>query len=67
VTRAFSSKAQRQKWTEMVDEGRVTQAQFDQREQLTGDTPLPERAKPRVRTVGPSRSADASKINDQRY
>ncbi len=67
MTRAFSSKAQKQKWKEMVDQGRVTQAQFDQRETLTGNTALPDRAAPRVRTVGPSRSADASKINDTRY
>lgn len=67
MSRPFSSIAQREKWQTMVEEGRVTQAQYDQRAALTGNTPLPERAAPRVRTVGPSRSADAAKFGDTRY
>lgn len=62
----FVSQAQRRKWEQLVNEGRVTQEQFDARELETDET-IPERAKPRKRTVGPSRSADAAKINDTRY
>lgn len=62
----FVSEAQRRKWTQLVSEGRVTQAQFDQRDEASPES-LPDRATPRRRTVGPSRSADAAKINDQRY
>ena len=67
MSHPFYSLAQKKKWQQFVHEGRVTQAQFDERDRLTGNTPLPERAAPRVRTVGPSRSADASKFNDRRY
>jgi hypothetical protein len=67
MSRPFVSEAQREKWQQLLDEGRVTQAQYDERDTLTGDTALPPRAAPRVRTVGPSRSADAAKLGDQRY
>lgn len=62
----FRSEAQRDKWKQLVSEGKVTQAQFDQRE---ADSPeaLPPRATPRKRTVGPSRSFDAAKIGQTRY
>lgn len=62
----FRSKAQRTKWEQLVRDGRVTQAQFDRRDEESDDS-LPDRATPRRRTVGPSRSADAAKINDERY
>lgn len=67
MSRPFVSVAQREKWEQLVKEGRLTQQQFDERAALTGTTPLPERASPRVRTVGPSRAADAAKLGDQRY
>jgi hypothetical protein len=62
----FVSEAQRIKWKQLVHEGKVTQAQYDARNEET-DTQIPVRAKPRVRTVGPSRSADAAKLNNTRY
>ena len=62
----FVSQAQRIKWQQLVHEGKVTQAQFDARNEETAKQ-IPVRAKPRVRTVGPSRSADAAKLNDTRY
>ena len=66
-TPAFKSEAQREKWKQLLNDGRVTQESFDARAAATGDTPLPPRAMPRRRTVGPSRGAEASKINDRRY
>lgn len=63
----FQSKAQREKWLQLKNEGHVSQAQFDQREADTDFTNLPERATPRVRTVGPSRSTDAAKLGNTRY
>jgi hypothetical protein len=63
----WKSEAQRTKWAQLVNEGRVTQEQFDVREKETGDESLPERTVPRKRTVGPSRSAAESKFNDRRY
>lgn len=67
MSRPFASEAQRRHWEQLVKEGKVSQAQFDDRAARTGGLPLPERAAPRVRTVGPSRSADAKKLGDQRY
>jgi hypothetical protein len=66
-TPRFRSKAQRRKWREFVAEGRVTQAQFDARDQGLGERGLPERTTPRPRTVGASRSADAAKLGHNRY
>lgn len=66
MSQPFKSEAQRKKWEQLVNEGRVTQEQFDSRASLSPPN-LPERAAPRKRTVGPSRSADAYKIGDQRY
>lgn len=63
----FVSTAQRTKWVQLLAEGRVTQAQFDTRDAASGDQSLPERASPRTRTVGPSRSPAESKLNDRRY
>lgn len=63
----WKSHAQRRKWEQLLNEGRVTQEQFDQRDDETGDAELPERAAPRKRTVGPSRSAAEAKFNDRRY
>jgi hypothetical protein len=63
----WKSEAQRTKWAQLVNEGRVTQEQFDAREQETGDEALPERATPRKRTVGPSRSAGEARFGDRRY
>lgn len=62
----FKSEAQRQKWKELLSEGRVSQEQFDQRE-LDTEPDIPERARPRNRTVGPSRSTDAAKVGKTRY
>lgn len=62
----FVSQAQRRKWEQLLHEGRVTQEQFDARAAETEDD-IPERAKARNRTVGPSRSADAYKVNDRKY
>lgn len=62
----FVSEAQRRHWQQLVAEGKVTQAQFDARAAETRG-PLPERASPRHRTVGPSRSTDAAKIRQTRY
>lgn len=64
---AWKSDAQRTKWRQLVNEGRVTQAQFDVREQETGDQSLPERTTPRTRTVGASRSAAEAKLGNRRY
>lgn len=63
----FRSEAQRRMWQQLVSEGKLTQEQFTAREAETGGVALPERAKPRRRTVGPSRAPDAAKINDTRY
>lgn len=63
----FKSQAQREKWRQLVDDGKITQEQFDRRAEETDDDALPERATPRRRTVGPSRSADAAKFGDTRY
>ena len=52
----FVSHAQRRKWEQLRDEGRVTSDQFAARESETPKN-LPERAKPRIRTVGASRAA----------
>jgi hypothetical protein len=62
----FVSQAQRKKWQQLVNDGRVTQEQYDVREKASPRS-LPVRATPRTRTVGPSRSADAAKLNDRRY
>jgi hypothetical protein len=67
VTRPFMSEAQRRKWQQLRDEGRVTSEQYDDRAARTGTTSLPERAAPRVRTVGPSRAPDAAKFGKTRY
>ncbi len=67
MSRPFSSNAQRAKWKTFVEEGRVTQDQFDERERLTAGRPLPDRAAPRVRTVGASRAVEAAKFGDSRY
>lgn len=64
--RGFVSEAQRRKWIQLLNEGRVTQAQFDARENAS-DESLPERATPRHRTVGPSRAPDAQKFGNTRY
>lgn len=63
----FKSQAQREKWKQLVDDGKISQEQFDRRAEETDDDTLPERAAPRRRTVGPSRSADAAKLGDARY
>jgi len=62
----FKSIAQKQKWGQLLSEGKVTQAQYDTRENETTG-PLPERAAPRRRTVGASRSADAAQFGKLRY
>ena len=67
MSRPFASEAQRRKWQQLRDEGRVSAEQYDERAELSGNQSLPERAAPRVRTVGPSRSADAAKLGKTRY
>lgn len=62
----FVSHAQRNHWKTLVTAGKVTQAQYDAREDATPDD-VPDRAAPRTRTVGPSRSFDAAKIGHTRY
>lgn len=62
----FVSIAQRRHWIQMVDEGKVTQDQFDARESETPQD-IPERATPRVHTRGASRSTDAAQIDKTRY
>jgi hypothetical protein len=54
----FASDAQRQKWRQLVDEGKITQEQFDAREAATGSMQLPSRARP-VKTTG-RRTTDAA-------
>jgi hypothetical protein len=66
MTRPFVSEAQRTKWKQLVDEGRVSQAQYDDRESRSQPA-LPPRASPRQRTVGPSRAPDAAKLGKGRY
>lgn len=63
----FVSRAQREKWQQMVDEGRISQDQYDARDHATGDVALPDRATPRRRTVGASRAPAEAKLNDRRY
>lgn len=67
MSKAFQSEAQRRKWEQLVNEGRVSQAQFDERAKETGDTQLPERAAPRKRTVGASRAPDAAQFGKTLY
>jgi len=62
----FKSKAQAAKWRQLLDEGKVTQEQFDLR-QLQTLPDIPERTSPRHRTVGPSRSTDAAQPGKTRY
>ncbi len=62
----FKSQAQREKWLQLVQDGKVTQEQFDARALDTPDD-IPERASPRVRTVGASRSTDAAQMGKTRY
>lgn len=64
--RGFVSVAQRTKWIQLLNEGRVTQEQFDARDKASDDS-LPSRAMPRHRTVGPSRAPDAQKFGKTRY
>lgn len=68
----FQSLAQGRKWQQLLDEGRVTQEQFDRRAQASQGLALPERATPRQRTVGASRAPAESKFatamkNSRRY
>lgn len=63
----FKSQAQRDKWVQLRAEGRVSQEAFDAREAESKGANLPVRATPRRRTVGPSRGAEAAKVNDRRY
>ena len=67
MSRPFASEAQRRKWQQLRNDGRVSDAQYAERERLSGDQRLPERAAPRVRTVGPSRAPDAAKFGKTRY
>lgn len=60
-TRPFASKAQREKWIQLLQEGRVTQEQFDARENASKGLELPDRATPRKPSVGASRGFDATK------
>lgn len=62
----FKSHAQRDHWKTLVTAGKVTQAQYDARDQAT-PADVPTRAAPRTRTVGPSRAPDAAKIGNTRY
>jgi hypothetical protein len=62
----FVSLAQRRKWEQLRDEGRVTVEQFQARE-LETPADVPERASPRTRTVGASRSTDAAQVGKTRY
>jgi len=62
----FVSLAQRRHWEQMVDEGKITQGQFDARAAETPDD-IPERATPRVHTRGASRSTDAAQVGKTRY
>lgn len=59
----FKSNAQRAKWQQLVNEGKVTQAQYDVRDQETGDVNLPERTVARKRTVGASRAPAQSQFD----
>jgi hypothetical protein len=59
----FKSEAHRNKWKQLVAEGKVTQAAYDVRDKETGDINLPERASPRKRTVGASRAPAQSQFD----
>ncbi len=63
----FRSEMQREKWKELVSEGRVTQEQFDARDAETDVENLPLRAPARQRTVGPSRAPQMQKLKNRRY
>lgn len=62
----FVSQAQKDKWTQLLGEGKVTQAQFDARDQASPKN-LPVRGTPRKHTVGASRSFDAAQPDKVRY
>lgn len=49
----FKSEAQRVKFAEMLKEGKITQATYDEWHNATGDKKLPERVgeKPKVKTL----------------
>jgi hypothetical protein len=67
TTTPFVSEAERRKWQHLKDEGTITQEQYDARHAATGPGNLPERGKPRTRTVGASRSTAAAQIGKTRY
>jgi hypothetical protein len=66
MAEGFRSEAQREKWKQLVQEGKVTAEQFAARAEASPAN-LPPRAEPRHRTVGQSRSFDAAKLGTQRY
>ena len=63
----FKSVAQRDKWRQLVQDGRLTPAQFHARESVTDVKNLPPRLHPRKHTVGPSRSFDAAPIGHTKW
>lgn len=66
-SRPFASISQRTKWEQLVQQGKITQAAFDAREAASEGLNLPQRAEPRVRTVGPSRAPTMQKLDNRRY
>jgi hypothetical protein len=66
-SKPFASQAQRDKWKQLVQEGKVSQAQYDARQAATDEGTLPVRAAARTRTVGPSRSFTQQKAGNTRY
>ena len=49
---SFKSEAQRAKFAQLVKEGKMSQAMFDEFQTATGDTKLPERAKKPAKSTG---------------
>jgi hypothetical protein len=47
----FKSKAQRRKFAELLVKGKITPEQFEEWNRETGSAELPERVKPKKRTV----------------
>jgi hypothetical protein len=63
----FRSEAQRKKWDELLQAGKVSQESYDARVKASEGLTLPPRAAPRVRTVGPSRAPTMQKLDNRRY
>jgi hypothetical protein len=64
---AFKSEAQRAKFRQLVDEGKISAELFAEKEAASRGVSLPERAAPRPRTVGASRAPAAAQFGKTRY